>query len=246
MKAMAFEVSEGEHLFKEAHQSPIEKALNFIRKPSSFIILILVCVILTLTLQFGALQHQVDLLSKKVKDEAHSEHQMASRVRGLQSEVRHLEKEEHELEKKEKKLEDKEQKLESHKDSWGEGHHHAPDIENIHMHSLVPHVTPSPLDSLFGALFGLGEGLKGKMENARKTGPAKDHHMGPIVPTHNLLKPGAHPSHNHKEEEDKKKAKDHKDDHHAKNLDGKKDEHKKDEKKKEEPAKQDMKPKKIE
>ena len=84
MKAMAFEVSEGDHLFKEAHQSPIEKALNFIRKPTSFIILVLVCVILTLTLQFGALQHQVDILSKKVKEEAHAEHQMQNKVRGLQ------------------------------------------------------------------------------------------------------------------------------------------------------------------
>jgi hypothetical protein len=107
------------------------------------------------------------------------------------------------------------------------------------MHSLVPHVTPSPLDSLFGALFGLGEGLKGKMESARKTGPAKDHHLGPIVPTHNLFKPGAHPSHNGKDEK-----KDHHEEHHAKNLDDKKDEHKKEEH--HEPAKQNMKPKKIE
>ena len=78
------------------------------------------------------------------------------------------------------------------------------------------------------------------MESARKTGPAKDHHLGPIVPTHNLFKPGAHPS--HKGNHDEKK--DHKDEHHAKNLDDKKAEHKKEEH--HEPAKQNMKPKKIE
>merc|ERR1712046_285026 len=131
------------------------------------------------------------------------------------------------------------------KDSWGESHHHSPDVENVHMHSLVPHVTPSPIDSLFGALFGLGEGLKSHIEKARKTGPAKDHHMGPIVPTHNMFKPGAHPMHKNPKEEDKKK--DHKaDEHHAKNLDAKKDEHHDKKEEHKEPVKQNMKPKKIE
>ena len=65
------------------------------RKPSSFIIIILIFVILTLTLQFSALQHQVETLSKTVKDEVHTEHQMQGKVRGLKSEVGHLSKDEH-------------------------------------------------------------------------------------------------------------------------------------------------------
>ena len=49
----------------------------------------------------------------------------------------------------------------------------------------------NPLGAILG---GLGDFLREKVDKARHTGPAEDHHMGPIVPTHNLFHPGAHPS----------------------------------------------------
>jgi hypothetical protein len=38
-----------------------------------------------------------------------------------------------------------------------------------------------------------------------KTGPAANHHKGKILPTHNVMKPGAHPRHiEHKKNDDHK------------------------------------------
>lgn len=62
--------------------------------------------------------------------------------------------------------------------------------------------------------------MKDKLNSVTKTGPAAAHHMGKILPTHNLFKPGAHPKH------DPKKKDDHKD-HHDKMGDHHKDDHKK-------------------
>jgi len=42
--------------------------------------------------------------------------------------------------------------------------------------------------------------LKGKIDGFAKTGPAKDHHMKNILPTHNMFKPGAHPSQKKKDD----------------------------------------------
>ena len=68
--------------------------------------MILVCVIITLTLQFSALQHQVDSLTKTVKTEVLPlEHRLEGKTSGLQGQFRHLESEEHRLEKKEEKQE---------------------------------------------------------------------------------------------------------------------------------------------
>ena len=150
-------------------------------------------------MQFSALQHQVELLGKTVKNEVRDEHQMQGKVRGLQSEVRHLSREEHDLEKKEKNLDEKEQKLEhdQHKDD----HHHHEEPESHHMHSFNPfhHIggdgAPNPIQALFG---GLGDFIR----DMRHTGPAENHHMGPIVPMHNLFHPGAHPSQKRKEQEE--------------------------------------------
>ena len=41
----------------------------------------------------------------------------------------------------------------------------------------------------------------------RNTGPAQEHRKGKILPTHNILKPGAHPKH-------AAKKNDHKPEHH--------------------------------
>lgn len=169
---------------------------------------------------------------------------MKARVNGLSSQFRHLEKEEHDLEKKEEKLDKKEKQidneltdLEFKKDEHHELPHPRHSFNPFHMHHSFSMPRENPLQAIFG---GLGDFLR----EARRTGPAEDHHMGPIVPTHNLLHPGAHPSQKSKDEE-KKEQKDTKNE----KKDEKKEEPKKDESKKEdhkEPAKKDMKAKKIE
>ena len=103
----------------------------------------------------------------------------------------------------------------------------------------------NPIERIFS---GLGDFIRSKT----RTGPAQEHHMGPIMPLHNIFRPGAHPSQKPKDEE-KKKEDEHKDEkkEEPKKDEKQKDEPKKDDKKedhKEEPAKQQEtpKPKKIE
>ena len=45
-------------------ESPFNKVLNVLRKPSSVIIMVLVSVILFLSLKFGHLQHELDSISR--------------------------------------------------------------------------------------------------------------------------------------------------------------------------------------
>lgn len=49
-------------------QSPIDQVTNFFKKPQGFIMTILLCVIVMMGLQFGQLQHQIDLMGKQVKN----------------------------------------------------------------------------------------------------------------------------------------------------------------------------------
>ena len=207
--------------------------------------MILVCVIITLTLQFSALQHQVDSLTKTVKTEVLPlEHRLEGKTSGLQGQFRHLESEEHRLEKKEEKLEKKENQMDHEltdlefKKDEPEHHHHA--LEPPH-HTFNPfrghHEFPMPSTNPIEALF---SSIGDHFRTMRHTGPAEEFHMGPIIPLNNLFHPGAHPSQKPKDEE--KKDEDKKDDHKAKNLDEKKkEEPKKDETKKEEPKKDDAK-----
>ena len=59
----------------------------------------------------------------------------------------------------------------------------------------------------------IAEAIHESIKKIAKTGPAEAHHMGKILPTHNILKPGAHPRHlnkmpklpNHKNEKMDKK-----------------------------------------
>ena len=68
------------------------------------------------------------------------------------------------------------------------------------------------------------------LRSLHKTGPAAEHHMGPILPTGSLLTPGAHPKH-----KDAEKSQDKKDD--------KKKDAKKENKEKKDEKKEDSKPK---
>jgi len=88
------------------------------------------------------------------------------------------------------------EQLEQGRDSWGE----VPSLSSFHevpMHHLTPHHGQAAYQSqdLGGLLAGLGAALKGQLDSVRHTGPAAHHRFKPLLPTHNILKPGAHPAH---------------------------------------------------
>ena len=78
------------------------------------------------------------------------------------------------------------------------------------------------------------------LRNLHKTGPAAEHHMGPILPE-NIFKPGAHPKHLNKEDKQDKKSEDKKDE--TKKEAAKKEDTKKDNNDKKSDKKEDSKPK---
>jgi len=108
-------------------------------------------------------------------------------------EIKHLKTEEEELRHMEKELERHNKNIGNEYESWGSdgdnGKHH-----EIHMPALHPHHQDNSSDILkiVGNLTSL---MKDKIGGITKTGPAKDHHMGAVLPTHNMFKPGAHPAH---------------------------------------------------
>jgi len=59
-------------------------------------------VILLLSLQFGALQREIDAMGKQVADYKKKEDRLDGRVGRLGTELRHVEREERELKKEEK------------------------------------------------------------------------------------------------------------------------------------------------
>ena len=138
---------------------------------------------------------------------------MDGRVGRLGNELRHVEREERELKREEKALEGREhhlEQLEHGRDSWGE----VPSMSSFHeipMLPLTPHHTQvlNPSQDFGGLLAGLGAALKGQLDTMRHTGPAAHHRFKPLLPTHNILKPGAHPAHQDKA------ASGTKDEHHA-------------------------------
>ena len=106
-----------------------------------------------------------------------------------------------------------------------------------HMGNMgMPHLQISPLGGSGSGMMHHFGGLGDFLRSIRKTGPAQEHHMGPILPTGSIFTPGAHPKHLN-EQKKKEQADDKKD---AKN-DTKKDEAKKEDSKKENNDKKDEK-----
>ena len=144
-------------MIKEFQYGPMEKALRILRRPTSFVIIILVCVIMLVTMQFGHMQHEIAMLSKRVKETEKDEKRISSKISTMNSQLRHVQREEDELKRKEVKLEKRENELEKEahahkKDSWGEDPSEVPHIQIV---PLVPHITPSPqlgINRLFGGL----------------------------------------------------------------------------------------------
>lgn len=112
---------------------------------------------------------------------------------------------------------------------------HVPDMFN---QMQMPHMEIIPLGG--GPDFGMmsrmnhiSDMIKNKLHSIHKTGPAAEHHMGPLIPIHNILTPGAHPKHlsTAKKEDEKKEDKPVTNDEAAKKEEPKKEEPKKEDKK---------------
>ena len=123
--------------------------------------------------------------------------------------IEHVKDEERELKQMEKQLEKHMEKLKDSQESWsadGENDKHT----HIHMAPLRHH-TPGANKEMSNIFKDLHNLIKGKIDSISKTGPAKDHHMKNILPTHNMFKPGAHPS---QKKNDEKKDEHKKEEHH--------------------------------
>lgn len=101
---------------------------------------------------------------------------------------------------------------------------HVPDMFN---QMQMPHMEIIPLNGpdlgMMNQMSQIGELLKNKLHGLHRTGPAAEHHMGPLIPS-NILTPGAHPKHLAKEKANDEKKQDKSD----KKEEPKKDEHKDD------------------
>ena len=168
---------------------------NEVQKPSNMIIIILFCLVIVLALQFGNMQHKMDILSKELKHEQSKENRLSSKVNNMDKELKQVEKEEKVLATKEKNAEAKQRDLEKredaldrkehdmegelhnngrHHESWGEtpGEHH-----HIKMEPLLPHVSGSvvkrDVPDIFKGLMGLHELMKKNIDSFAKPGAVK-------------------------------------------------------------------------
>ena len=120
----------------------VEQFQELATKPTSLIIMILLCVILGMTLQFGQIQSQIASMNKQLGKEKSSESALESKFNNMQKDVKDVQKDDAILqaraaamEAKEKILTEHDEKmkkrmeqLESNKndDPWGQGE----DFEN--------------------------------------------------------------------------------------------------------------------
>jgi hypothetical protein len=122
--------------------------------------------------------------------------------------IEHVKDEERELKKMEKDLEKHMKKVVEEAESWssdGVNEKHTT-IHQAPLHAHAGHHAMGKSSDIGSIFRDLHEMIKGKIGSITKTGPAKEHHKGAILPTHNMFKPGAHPSQkkpDHKHEEHK-------------------------------------------
>ena len=94
------------------------------------------------------------------------------------------------LMERERRLEQREKEFERRisSENWGEGE----GKHEVKMEPLVTHKAETDhKNDVKSPLLALAELMSG----IAKTGPAQAHHAKPLIPTHNILKPGAHPKH---------------------------------------------------
>ena len=144
---------------------------------------------------------------------------MNGTLMSLKTEVHNVEREDRQIKREEEKLSRKISSLESGKGAnhWGE---EGTGITNsIHMDPLPfhrRHLFGMGNHEHHGGLHGFFSGMKDFFKGlSHHTGPANEHSHKPIIPTHNITKPGAHPAYAAKKNEDHKddKKDEHKDEH---------------------------------
>ena len=165
-------------------ESLIEKAQRYLRKPQTFIICILFCAMTVIGLQFGSMRHELATLHKQVQQESRMEHKLESQMRGVQSELHKVEREERTLQGKEHELEKK------IKDNVMDF------VHDVQENPTVQHVSEEVSreeERKVEEVKSFGETLMDTMRKIQKPGAAQEHHKASLIPTHNILKPGAHP-----------------------------------------------------
>ena len=132
---------------------------------------------------------------------------MNGTIMSLKHDVNNVKRDESRLKRDEMALKHKVDKIEHKKgDNWGEEGND--DTNSVHMDPLPFHHRRhlaghsdhhhKPLGNIFS---GIGEFFK-KLSHPHKTGPASEHKSKPIIPTHNITKPGAHPAYAKKDEKE--------------------------------------------
>ena len=86
--------------------------ITTLKSPTSLIIMVLMCVLIAMTMQFGALQNQISKLQREVNSFQKIKHRVEDKVYGLKKEMKLLEQDEWDNEKKTERLEKKEKFLE--------------------------------------------------------------------------------------------------------------------------------------
>ena len=115
--------------------------------------------------------------------------------------IEHVKDEEREIKQMAKELKKHQDRIAEYGESWsadGENEKH----NHIHKNPLRHHSPIGSSGDLHNIFSDLHAMIKRKLDSMYKTGPAKDHHMKNILPTHNMFKPGDHPS--QKKNDDKK------------------------------------------
>jgi len=120
---------------------------------------------------------------------------MDGRLTSMHHEVEHVEREEHNVKREEENLKKEVKKLEAAKgNSWGESDDESHfGVNQVHMIPLNQH--RRHLGMMHGHNpFGFMSHISDFFKNMRHPGPAAEHSAMPIIPIHNILKPGAHPA----------------------------------------------------
>ena len=110
-------------------------------------------------------------------------------MNGIQAELHKVEHEERDLATKEHNLEKKVEE-----ESWGEHAEHVMhDIEHNPTVQHVSHEVEEEEKVIMDQVSTIGSTILEAIKKIQKPGAAQEHHKASLIPTHNILKPGAHP-----------------------------------------------------
>lgn len=124
----------------------IERLVEVLQRPAVFITLILITILMLLSLEYGSMQRQMNLMEDHMHKMHYREKDLLKELSRLRGDVRRvtrdeksLKMQESNLDKQFKKMQDEVKKIE--KNSWGEKKAEGDSI-TIHQEPLMPHLTP--------------------------------------------------------------------------------------------------------